>query len=245
MFRVDSQLTEQIRRFRGVGKRAARDIAADALRRVGISDPERVLRAYPHELSGGMAQRVTIALALTGGPKLLIADEPTTALDVTVQAEILDLLRTLVVRDGIAIILVSHDVGVIADVCDRVAVMYAGEVVEHGTVADVLESPQHPYTSALLTANPHVSGGQPIPVRLPMITGSVPVPGAWPQGCRFAPRCPWASAECERRVDLETIAPNRSVRCVKAPITELLDVSPLTLLEPQLSHRAAEVKDGS
>ncbi|HVI16847.1 MAG TPA: dipeptide/oligopeptide/nickel ABC transporter permease/ATP-binding protein, partial [Gaiellales bacterium] len=150
MFSVAYQLVQPIRRFRDVGRGEARQIAAGLLRQVGIVDAERVLKSYPHQLSGGMAQRVCIALALTGEPELLIADEPTTALDVTVQAEILSLLRALVKDTGLSVVIVSHDLGVVADLCDDVAVMYAGEVVESGAAAAVLDDPAHPYTMALL-----------------------------------------------------------------------------------------------
>jgi peptide/nickel transport system permease protein len=196
MFSVGYQLTQPIRRFRGVGRAEARRIAAELLGQVGIVDAGRMLRSYPHQLSGGMAQRVCIALALTGSPKLLIADEPTTALDVTVQAEILSLLRALVRTTGLSVIIVSHDPGVVADLCDEVAVMYAGQVVESGTVAEVLGQPAHPYTAALLAANPHVAEGLPVPERLPSIPGTVPAPPDWPAGCRFASRCSLATAEC-------------------------------------------------
>jgi peptide/nickel transport system permease protein len=196
MFSVAYQLTQPIRRFRGVGRAEAGQIAAQLLRQVGIVDAERVLRSYPHQLSGGMAQRVAIALALTGEPELLIADEPTTALDVTVQAEILSLLRALVRDTGLSVVIVSHDLGVVADICDDVAVMYAGAVVEAGSAAAVLDDPAHPYTMALLAANPHVSEGEPVPVRLASIAGTVPPPGSWPTGCRFATRCRFAQDEC-------------------------------------------------
>ncbi len=160
MFSVAYQLTQPIRRFRKVGRGEARRIAAELLQQVGIVDAQRVLKSYPHQLSGGMAQRVCIALALTGQPKLLIADEPTTALDVTVQAEILSLLRALVRDTGLSVVIVSHDLGVVADICDDVRVMYAGQVVEDGTTAAVLDDPAHPYTMALLGANPHVARGR-------------------------------------------------------------------------------------
>jgi peptide/nickel transport system permease protein len=196
MFSIAYQLTQPIRRFRGVGKGEARRIAVELLQQVGIVDAQRVLRSYPHQLSGGMAQRVCIALALTGRPKLLIADEPTTALDVTVQAEILSLLRALVRDTGLSVILVSHDLGVVADICDDVRVMYAGQVVEDGTTAAVLDDPAHPYTMALLGANPHVPEGEPVPLRLASIPGTVPPPGSWPTGCRFATRCQFAQEKC-------------------------------------------------
>jgi peptide/nickel transport system permease protein len=196
MFSIAYQLTQPIRRFRGVGRAEAKQIAAELLRSVGIVDAERVLKSYPHQLSGGMAQRVCIALALTGEPKLLIADEPTTALDVTVQAEILSLLRALVRDQGLSVVIVSHDLGVVADICDDVAVMYAGEVVESGSAVSVLDDAAHPYTMALLGANPHVPDGEPVPLRLASIPGTVPAPGSWPTGCRFASRCQFAQEQC-------------------------------------------------
>jgi peptide/nickel transport system permease protein len=196
MFSVAYQLTQPLRRIRKVGRGTARKIAAELLQQVGIVDAERVLRSYPHQLSGGMAQRVAIALALTGEPKLLVADEPTTALDVTVQAEILSLLRGLVRDTGLSVVIVSHDLGVVADICDDVVVMYAGEVVESGGSAPVLDEPAHPYTMALLGANPHVPEGQPVPQRLASIPGTVPPPGSWPTGCRFAGRCRFAQEKC-------------------------------------------------
>jgi peptide/nickel transport system permease protein len=219
MFSVGYQLTQPIRRFRGVGRAEARRIAEQLLGQVGITGARRMLRSYPHQLSGGMAQRVCIALALTGSPKLLIADEPTTALDVTVQAEILSLLRALVRTTGLSVIIVSHDPGVVADLCDEVAVMYAGQVVESGTVAEVLGSPSHPYTAALLAANPHVAEGLPVPERLASIPGTVPAPPDWPAGCRFASRCSLATAECAAPVPVTPAHPGGSgvagtVRCV-------------------------------
>jgi peptide/nickel transport system permease protein len=200
VFNIGYQLVQPIRRFRGVGRAEARRIAAELLGQVGIVDARRIMRSYPHQLSGGMAQRVCIALALTGSPKLLIADEPTTALDVTVQAEILSLLRSLVRTRGLSVLIVSHDLGVVADLCDQVAVMYAGQVVESGTVADVLGQPAHPYTAALLAANPHVAEGLPVPERLASIPGTVPASTDWPSGCRFASRCPLATAACAQPV---------------------------------------------
>jgi peptide/nickel transport system permease protein len=224
VFSIGYQLTQPIRRFRGVGQHGvrgsrvgraeARRIAAELLAQVGITDPRRVLRSYPHQLSGGMAQRVCIALALTGSPRLLIADEPTTALDVTVQAEILSLLRALVRDTGLAVLIVSHDLGVVADLCDDVAVMYAGQVVESGTVTEVLGRPSHPYTAALLAANPHVADGLPVPDRLPSIPGTVPAPADWPAGCRFAGRCALATEECALPVPVTPAHRGGSLRCV-------------------------------
>jgi peptide/nickel transport system permease protein len=219
VFSIGYQLTQPIRRFRSagghrVGRAQARRIATELLEQVGIVDARRMLRSYPHQLSGGMAQRVCIALALTGSPKLLIADEPTTALDVTVQAEILSLLRSLVGARGLSVILVSHDLGVIADLCDEVAVMYAGQVVESGTVASVLARPTHPYTAALLGANPHVAEGLPVPERLPSIPGTVPAPADWPAGCRFAGRCSLATDACAQPVPATQAHGSGTVRCV-------------------------------
>jgi peptide/nickel transport system permease protein len=219
VFSIGYQLTQPIRRFRRagrhrVGRAEARRIAAELLGQVGIVDAKRIMRSYPHQLSGGMAQRVCIALALTGSPGLLIADEPTTALDVTVQAEILSLLRSLVQARGLSVIIVSHDLGVVADLCDEVAVMYAGQVVESGTVADVLGRPTHPYTAALLGANPHVAEGLPVPERLPSIPGTVPAPADWPAGCRFAGRCALATEECARPVPATQAHGSGTVRCV-------------------------------
>ncbi len=215
MFSVAYQLTQPIRRFRGVGRSEARKIAAQLLQQVGIVDAERVLKSYPHQLSGGMAQRVCIALALTGEPKLLIADEPTTALDVTVQAEILSLLRALVRDTGLSVVLVSHDLGVVADICDDVAVMYAGEIVESGTTARVLDDPAHPYTMALLGANPHVPEGEPVPERLASIPGTVPPPGSWPTGCRFATRCRFAQEKCTTPFPALPAHGDGSVLCIR------------------------------
>ncbi|WP_456599220.1 dipeptide/oligopeptide/nickel ABC transporter permease/ATP-binding protein [Blastococcus sp. SYSU DS0616] len=216
MFSVSYQLTQPLRRIRGVGRAEAGRIAAQLLQQVGIVDAHRVLASYPHQLSGGMAQRVAIALALTGEPKLLIADEPTTALDVTVQAEILTLLRQLVRDRGLSVVLVSHDLGVVADICDDVAVMYAGTVVESGDVASVLDSPAHPYTMALLGANPHVSEGEPVPERLASIPGTVPSPGSWPTGCRFAGRCHFARDKCTEPFSSLPAHGDGSVLCIRA-----------------------------
>jgi peptide/nickel transport system permease protein len=214
VFSIGYQLTQPIRRLRGAGRAQARRIAAELLGQAGIADARHVMRSYPHQLSGGMAQRVCIALALTGSPRLLIADEPTSALDVTVQAEILSLLRSLVQARGLSVILVSHDPGVIADLCDEAAVMYAGQVVESGTVAGVLSQPGHPYTDALLGANPHVAEGLPVPRRLPAIPGTVPAPRDWTSGCRFAGRCPRATGACLRPVPVTPAHHDGTVRCV-------------------------------
>ncbi|HST67222.1 MAG TPA: oligopeptide/dipeptide ABC transporter ATP-binding protein, partial [Mycobacteriales bacterium] len=213
VFRVGSQLAEVVRRHHGLSRSAARRRAIELLETVRIPAPETVARRYPQELSGGMAQRVSIALALAGEPALLIADEPTTALDVTVQAEILALLRDLRSRLDMAIVFVTHDWGVLADICDRAVVMYAGEVVEQASVTDLYRSPRHPYTQRLLAANPHLA---PVSDLLPTIPGSVPSPARWETGCRFRPRCEHAVPECgERPIPLIPIGPTRGTRCIR------------------------------
>jgi peptide/nickel transport system permease protein len=211
-FRVGSQLAEVIRRHSPLTRGQARARAVELLGMVNLPDPEDTLSRYPHELSGGMAQRVSIALALAGNPRLLIADEPTTALDVTVQAEILALLRDLRERLAMAIILVTHDWGVLADLCDRAMVMYAGQVVEAASVQEIYASPRHPYTEALLAANPHLA---PVTGTLPAIPGAVPPPSAWPAGCHFLPRCRYATKECgSRTIPITAPAPGRLTRCI-------------------------------
>jgi oligopeptide/dipeptide ABC transporter ATP-binding protein len=211
-FRVGSQLAEVIRRHSPLTRGQARARAAELLGMVNLPEPQDTLSRYPHELSGGMAQRVSIALALAGNPRLLIADEPTTALDVTVQAEILALLRDLRERLGMAIILVTHDWGVLTDLCDRAIVMYAGEVVEAASVAEIYASPRHPYTEGLLAANPHLA---PVADTLPAIPGSVPPPSAWPDGCHFHPRCRYATKECTSgSIPVTALAPGRLTRCI-------------------------------
>jgi peptide/nickel transport system permease protein len=192
-FTVASQLGEVIRHHDGVGRAAARRRVLELLTLVEMRDPERVARSYPHELSGGMAQRVALALALAGRPRLLIADEPTTALDVTVQAEILALLRRLQTESGMAVLVITHNWGVVADLCDRTVVMYAGQDVEEAEVQDMFEQPLHPYTLGLLASHPSLARrGEPMVAML----GRVPPPGAWPAGCRFAERCPFVVDEC-------------------------------------------------
>ena len=217
MFTVGYQLTATIRRLRGMGRAEARKEALTLLEKVGIVDAARILKTYPHQISGGMAQRVAIALALSGQPKLLVADEPTTALDVTVQAEILSLLRTLVKDTGMSVVMVTHDLGVVADICDQVAVMYAGQVVENGKTQAILDDPRHPYTLALLAADPHANHGDTMPGRLATISGQVPQPKDWPSGCRFAARCQFAGSACLEPVPLlSSGAGDGLVRCVKA-----------------------------
>jgi peptide/nickel transport system permease protein len=217
MFTVGYQLTAAIRRLRKVGRAEAREEALSLLEKVGIVDAERILKTYPHQISGGMAQRVAIALALSGRPRLLVADEPTTALDVTVQAEILSLLRSLVKDTGMSVVIVTHDLGVVADICDNVAVMYAGQVVESGRTATILDNPRHPYTLALLAADPHANTAADMPERLATIGGQVPQPKDWPTGCRFMARCQFAGSACAAPVPLLSSGSEEGlVRCVKA-----------------------------
>jgi peptide/nickel transport system permease protein len=217
MFTVGYQLVSAIRRLRSMGKAEARTEALGLLEKVGIVDAARILTTYPHQISGGMAQRVAIALALAGRPRLLVADEPTTALDVTVQAEILSLLRALVRDTGMSVVMVTHDLGVVADICDTVAVMYAGQVVESGRTANILDNPRHPYTLALLAADPHANTAEDMPERLATINGQVPQPKDWPGGCRFMARCQFAGSACVAPVPLVPSGSDDGlVRCVKA-----------------------------
>ncbi|MFK7801004.1 MAG: dipeptide/oligopeptide/nickel ABC transporter permease/ATP-binding protein [Anaerolineae bacterium] len=197
---VGQQLIQPMQVHLGMSKSEAWAEATTLLRKVRIPEPERRMDEYPHQFSGGMAQRVGIARALSCNPKVLIADEPTTALDVTVQGQIIDLLKDLQRDLGLAIVFITHDLGVIAEVADRIAVMYAGEVVETGDVRVVLTNPRHPYTKALLETLPH--HGKP-GERLPVIEGLVPPPTDWPTGCRFHPRCAYATAVCSNGADFE------------------------------------------
>ncbi|SDZ48199.1 dipeptide/oligopeptide/nickel ABC transporter permease/ATP-binding protein [Herbiconiux ginsengi] len=214
-FRVGWQLAEVVRNHTGLSRRAAKARVLQLLQQVELRDPEQVLRRYPHELSGGMAQRVVIARALAGEPRLLIADEPTTALDVTIQAEILNLLRRLVAERGMSMILITHDWGVVADVCDRAIVMYAGEVVERGVIDELFAAPLHPYTKGLLASDPHRSIGE---HRLISIAGSVPPPGSWPSGCHFRTRCAFAVEACAEGESpaLRQVEVAHDVRCIRA-----------------------------
>jgi oligopeptide/dipeptide ABC transporter ATP-binding protein len=220
VFTVGNQIVEAIEQHRPVGRKAARDRAAELLDLVGLGDPRRLLGEYPHRLSGGMRQRVMIAMALACEPKLLIADEPTTALDVTTQAQILDLLSTLQQRLGMAMLIITHDLGVVARTARRVAVMYAGRKVEEASVADLLARPRHPYTQGLLASLPdpeHELDGK--PGRLKEIPGLVPPLHDLPPGCAFAPRCPLACDAC-RSAPIELRAVDtRSVACIRAEMT--------------------------
>jgi len=200
VYAVGEQIAEAVRTHRDVSRREAAERAVEMLELVGISEPRRRSGDYPHQLSGGMRQRVMIAMALSCDPKLIIADEPTTALDVTIQAQILDLLIGLRERLGMSILLITHDLGVVAEMCDEVVVMYAGRVVERGGVREVFASPQHPYTEALLQSIPVLGMTQSAPLRV--IRGTVPSPLDWPEGCRFAPRCDYAFERCSEQPPL-------------------------------------------
>ena len=210
-FTVGSQISEVLRAKKGLSSREAWKQTVALIDRVGIPRPAERARAFPHELSGGMAQRIAIARALSCNPSLLIADEPTTALDVTVQQEILDLFRDLQAEFGMAILFVTHDLAVAADICDRVNVMYAGQTVELAEIGALFARPRHPYTRGLLTAMPHASNRNP---PLPTIRGSVPRAGDWPAGCRFSNRCDFRIEACGQRIALTGV--DRLVRCIRA-----------------------------
>jgi oligopeptide/dipeptide ABC transporter ATP-binding protein len=196
VFSIGDQVTEALVLHRRAGSRGARQRALEMLNLVGIPSPQRRFDDYPHQLSGGMRQRAMIAIALACEPKLLIADEPTTALDVTIQAQILELMQALREKLQMAIMLITHDLGVVAEVCDDVAVMYAGRIVERGPANAVFKSPQHPYTEALLHSIPVLGMTQAEPLKV--IRGMVPSPLSWPRGCRFASRCDYAFERCIR-----------------------------------------------
>jgi oligopeptide/dipeptide ABC transporter ATP-binding protein len=217
-FTVGDQIVEGILRHRNVTKQQAKTHAIEMLRRVRIPSPERRFDEYPHKLSGGMRQRVMIAMALACDPKLLIADEPTTALDVTIQAQILDLMRRLRDETGAAIIVITHDLGVIAEIAHEVIVMYAGKVVERADVGTLFADPQHPYTIGLLGSIPKLTTEQ---ARLTTIEGVVPNPLAMPVGCRFHPRCPFATDECRAsEPPLREVRPRQFAACWRAPLEE-------------------------
>ena len=213
VFTVGHQIEEVLRLHRGLSKREARAAGVALLAEVGIPEPDQRYDAYPHQMSGGMLQRVMIAIALSCEPHLLIADEPTTALDVTIQAQILDLLVELQHARGMALLLITHDLGVIAEVCDRVVVMYGGQIVETGTTEEILTRPEHPYTQGLLASLPGIGDRD---VRLNPIPGTVPSAEEWPEGCRFRDRCSFAWERCvESAPDLLPVdgSSSRSARC--------------------------------
>ena len=215
VYTIGDQISEVIRLHEGVGRRAARDRAVDMLRLVHIPNPERRVCDYPHQFSGGMRQRVIIAMALSCSPALLIADEPTTALDVTIQAQILELLAEIKSRLGMAIMLITHAMGVVAETAQRVAVMYAGKVVEEAPVEQLFAQPSHPYTQGLIRSIPRIDAAATRRRRLESIAGMVPSPLDPLPGCRFAPRCPFARADCIEAVPpLREIAPGHKVACV-------------------------------
>ena len=211
VFTIGGQISESLKLHKGLDKKAARDRAIELLELVGIPEAGKRVDEYPHQLSGGMRQRVMIAMALSGDPELLIADEPTTALDVTIQAQILQLLKDLQEKLHMSIIIITHDLGVIAEMADEVAVMYAGDIVEKAPTRALFDDPKHPYTIGLMNSipdiNDHVS-------RLRTLEGLVPSLYDMPSGCRFAPRCQFCCPECEaHRINLTTLPDGRQVRC--------------------------------
>lgn len=207
IFRVGTQIKETLRLHRP--SQAIESEVIGLLEQVGIPAPELRVHAYPHQLSGGMQQRVMIAMAIASHPKLLVADEPTTALDVTVQAQILDLLRQLKKRLGMSMLLITHNLAIVKDIADRIAVMYAGQIVESGPASEVLMNPLHPYTRALIESVPKLGGPE---EKLRAIPGTVPLGGAWPSGCRFHPRCAIARQECKTQAP-QLMGLRRAVRC--------------------------------
>ncbi|MFJ7647551.1 ABC transporter ATP-binding protein [Lysinibacillus sp. NPDC097279] len=211
VFTIGNQIMEAIRRHQKVSKKQAREMSLQLLKEVGIANAEKIITEYPHQLSGGMRQRVMIAIAMSNNPQLLIADEPTTALDVTVQAQILKLMMKMKKEQHSAILFITHDMSVVAETADRVMVMYAGQIVEEAPVREIFLQPKHPYTAALLKTMPSLETEM---TRLPSIPGTVPPAYALPNGCRFAPRCPFVMKHC-RQVTPETrhIQHNHSVRC--------------------------------
>ncbi len=209
--RIDKQLMEGIRLHTNLSKADARKKASEMLEQVGIPDPERVLKNYPHQLSGGMRQRVMIAMAMSCEPALLIADEPTTALDVTIQAQILELMKKIQKEKNTSILLITHDLGVVAEMCSKVVVMYAGKVVEQAPVRELFYTPQHPYTKGLIASVPKLGSGVKI---LPSIPGSVPDLSSMPKGCRFAPRCSECMEICKtKEPELVNVSGEQMSRC--------------------------------
>ncbi len=221
-FRIGDQIGEAVLRHRGGRRVDALARAEEMLTRVGIANPAQRLHEYPHQLSGGMRQRVMIAMALANDPQILIADEPTTALDVTIQAQILDLIRGLRDDTGMGTIMITHDLGVVAEIGDSVAVMYGGQVVEQGPVAEVFNNPQHPYTIGLMSAMPRLDkpGG-----RLAIVPGTVPSIANMPDGCRFRTRCAFATQSCATRPALTKVADGHDVACHYAPLEDKVAVS--------------------
>ena len=218
-YTIGEQIIETLVRHRGLSRAQARTRAIELLRDVSIPSPEQRVDDYPHKLSGGMRQRAMVAIALACDPQLLIADEPTTALDVTIQAQVLDLIRSLKKKTNASIVLISHDLGVIAEICDEVAVMYAGEIVEHAPVDALFRAPQHPYTIGLLASIPRLDRRV---ETLATIEGSLPDMSEIPPGCRFAARCPFVSNICvDSPPPVVEIGSKHWSRCVKAPLEEV------------------------
>ncbi|HUF03897.1 MAG TPA: ABC transporter ATP-binding protein [Aridibacter sp.] len=216
VFTVGEQISEALRLHRKLGKKEAEQAAIESMREVAIPSPERRIKDYPHQLSGGMRQRVMIAMALACDPDLLIADEPTTALDVTIQAQILELLNGLRDSRELAVLLITHDLGVVAETVGRVCVMYTGRIVEESPVSEIFEDPKHPYTRGLLRSVPRLNETREEKSRrLSTIEGVVPSPTELPPGCHFAPRCPLKEPRCERgEIPLYKVSDGRKVRCV-------------------------------
>jgi len=228
VFTVGEQISATFRAHHGVSRAEARERAIDLLAEVGIPEPKRRYREFPHQLSGGMRQRVMIAMALVCEPRLIVADEPTTALDVTIQAQVLDLIVELSEVHGTAVLLITHDFGVVAETCERVMTMYAGQIIEQCSVDEALEAPRHPYTSGLLSAIPRPG------VRaedLRTIPGRVPQPVDFPVGCRFAPRCDHAEEACTTTQQLLDLGPGRWVRCRRHDELQLSGTVPAVELE--------------
>lgn len=207
---IGNQIVEMLLSHEDISKKAARVRALEMLKLVGIPRPENVLKEYPFQLSGGMRQRVMIAIALACNPEILIADEPTTALDVTIQAQILELMKHIQKKLNMSIVLITHDLGVVAEVCDRVIVMYAGEIVEEANVVSLFDSPKHPYTQGLMKSLPDIDNEKEY---LSSIPGIVPSPGNMPKGCRFAPRCPMAHERCHIEPPTIKTADGSNVKC--------------------------------
>jgi peptide/nickel transport system ATP-binding protein len=222
--RVDAQIAEAIRLHERAGAKEVRDRIGELLMTVGLTPS--LGHRYAHQLSGGQRQRMMIALALACRPSLVIADEPTTALDVVMQAQVLQLLEDLREQLGLALILISHDLGVLAETCDRIAIMYAGRVVETGPVSSVFEAPQHPYTKRLLDSLPVIGGARGVAAPIP---GGPPHPGDMPEGCRFRPRCPYAAEKCLSDPPLREVQPGKAAACHFAPWTEWPAIETTTL----------------
>jgi peptide/nickel transport system ATP-binding protein len=223
VFTIGDQIAESVIRHQGLSASDARQRALKMLEKVRVPDAQQRLDAYPHELSGGMRQRAMIAMALANDPALIIADEPTTALDVTIQAQILALVASLQAETGTSMMLITHDLGVVAEVADEVIVMYAGRVVESGSVKTLFDDPQHPYTIGLMGSMPSVG---PREGRLATINGRVPTPAEMPTGCRFAGRCPFVIAACrEARPPLVEVSAGHFAACIRVPLEQHLGVS--------------------